>query len=263
MSTSLPQPATVSVDRRKPGLLYGIKHRWVRFKQGRNTGSSPSNFEKDFPFGGGSTEASTSVTGAPDEPQRKRDVYYAIPKGMPSRDGEEHTSRFRTARRRASRPQGKPSEPVEADAEEIVDVDVVVVDNSFEVGGQQESLTEPSAGPNATEHQPTVAMQPGQGKINGGYGWDPKDKQNGLNLSSSQYVRSRFIWILLRTLITELTLSMILDQWLILESLPCIFRPFSVSSDTDSPSCTESFFHISTMCNMRNNFIRKSGTSER
>ena len=186
MSTTLPQPATVSVDRRRPGLIHGLKSRWTRFKQSRNTSSSPSNIEKDFPFGGGSTEASVSVTGAPDEPQRKRDVYYAIPKGHTSRDGEEHTSRFRSARRRTSRPQGKPSEPVDNDADEVVDVDVVVVDNSFEVGGQQESLTEPSAGPNAAEHQPAVAMQPGPGKMNGGFGWDPKDKQNGLNLSSSQ-----------------------------------------------------------------------------
>lgn len=189
MSSSLPQPATVSVDRRNPGLIHGIRARWNRFKQSRNSGSSPSYFDKDFPLGGGSiTEASASITGAPDEPQRKRDVYYAIPKGQSSRDGEEHTSRFRTAKRKGTRPQVKPIEPLENDPEESIDVDVIVVDNSFEVGGQQESLTEPSAGPGAAEHQPPVAMQPGPGKISGGFGWDPKDKQNGLNLSSSQSV---------------------------------------------------------------------------
>jgi hypothetical protein len=67
---------------------------------------------------------------------------------------------------------------------------VVVVDNSFEVGGQQESLTEPSAGPGAAVHQPPVAMQPGPGKVSGGFGLDPQDKQNGLDSGSSQSVLS-------------------------------------------------------------------------
>jgi len=136
--SSLPQPATVSVDRR--GLLHGIKLRWTRFKQSMDSGSIPSYFDKEFPLGGGSTEASASVTGAPDEPQRKRDVYYAISRGRSSRDGDEHTSRFRTARRRGTRPHVKPAEPpVENDVEEIVDVDVVVVENSFEVGGPSQN----------------------------------------------------------------------------------------------------------------------------
>jgi hypothetical protein len=186
--SGLPQPATVSVDKsRGNGIVRGLRTRWTRFKQNRNTGSSPSMFDKDFPVGGGSTEASTSITGGPDEGQRRREVYYALPMNRSghSRDGEEGTSRFRT-RRRFIRDGGKSSEPVETD-DEMGDVDEIVVDNSFEVGGHQESLTEPSAGPAVTEHQPNVQMQTGQGKAKGAaYGWDPKDRTNGLNLSSSQ-----------------------------------------------------------------------------
>lgn len=143
-------------------------------------------FDRDFqPGGGGSTEASTSVTGPPEEGARRREVYYALPmnRSAQSREGEESYGRHRSQRRRLAKPPGKQSETTE-DPEEFGDVDEVVVDNSFEIGGPQESLTEPSAGPGVTEHQPT--MQPGQGKAKGGaFGWDPKDRQNGLNLSSS------------------------------------------------------------------------------
>jgi len=187
MSSSLPQPATVSINRRNPGIIPTIKAQWTRFKQSKGSGSSPSYFEKDFPVGGGSTDASASITGPPDEPPRKRDIYYAIAKGHYSRDGDELTSRLKGARRRGARPQAKVNElAMENDPEEVMDVDVVVVDNSFEIGGDQESLTEPSI--EAADHQPTVALQPGPGKISGGFGWDPKDKENGLNLSSTQSV---------------------------------------------------------------------------
>lgn len=146
-------------------------------------------FDKDFPLGGGSTEASTSVTGPQEEMGRKREVYYAIPvhRFGQSKDGEDSIGRFKAHRRKGTRANGRPTEPLENDPDEFGDVDEVVVDNSFEIGGQQESLTEPSAGPNVTENRPAVAMQPGQGKWTGGaFGWDPKDKQNGLPLSSSQ-----------------------------------------------------------------------------
>jgi hypothetical protein len=148
-------------------------------------------FDRDFPFGGGSTEASTSATGAPDEQQRRRDVYYAVQlhRGGHSRDGEESMGKNNSnnRRRKLQRHQGKASEVLETEEDEFADVDEVVVDNSFEVGGHMDSLTEPSGAVPVAEHQPNVTMQPGQGKLKGaGFGWNPKDKENALNLSSSQ-----------------------------------------------------------------------------
>jgi hypothetical protein len=189
--SSLPPPVTaVSVDDpRRGGIIGGLRAHWTRFRQNRNSGSSPSTFDKDFPVGGGSTEASTSVTGPADEGLRKREVYYAIPlhKGNHYRDGDDSLHKSRAQRKRMLRSGPKVNDATEHDPDEYGDVDEVVVDNSFEIGGQQESLTEPSAGPGITEHQPVVAMQGGQGKIKGGaFGWDPKDKTNGLQMSSSQ-----------------------------------------------------------------------------
>jgi hypothetical protein len=143
-------------------------------------------FDKDFPVRAGSTEA--SIISPADEGLRKRDVYYAIPlpKGSHHRGGD-GLNKSRGQRRGTLRSGAKVNEATEHDQDEYGDVDEVVVDNSFEIGGQQESLTEPSAGPGITDNQPVVTMQAGQGKIKGGaFGWDPKDKANGLQMSSSQ-----------------------------------------------------------------------------
>jgi hypothetical protein len=187
--SSLPPPVTaISVDHpRRGSIIGGLRAQWARFRQNRNSGSSPSTFDKEFPVG--STEASTSVTGPADEGLRKREVYYAIPlhKGSHFRDGDDSLHKPKGQRKRTLRPGAKVNDATDHDPDEYGDVDEVVVDNSFEIGGQQESLTEPSAGPGITENQPVVAMQTGQGKIKGGaFGWDPKDKTNGLQMSSSQ-----------------------------------------------------------------------------
>ncbi|KAG8781980.1 hypothetical protein FRC16_002746, partial [Serendipita sp. 398] len=188
---SLPTPATTTVTRgRDGGFVQGLKMRWSRFKQQRNTGSSPSMFDKDFQIGGGSTEASTSVTGAQEEGLRRRDIYYALPlsRGGHSKDGEEGLGKYKSQRKRLAKQPSKPNEG--DDPEDLGPVEEVIVDNSFEIGGHQESLTEPSNGPGVAEHAP-VEMQPGQGKVKGGaYGWDPKDRVHGLNLESSQPTHS-------------------------------------------------------------------------
>lgn len=189
--SSLPPPATVSTQRTE-GFFRNLKAHWIRFKQQRNTGSNPSMFDREGPSG--STDASeTQLPSAnnPDERLRKRDVYYAIPfhkTGQRSRDGDESFGRFKPRRSKPNRRSAKMtgSETVDVEPDDLGDVDEVVVDNSFEVGGPHESLTEPSGGP-VPDGQPNVAMQAGQGKITGGaYGWDPKDKNQGLNLGSSQ-----------------------------------------------------------------------------
>lgn len=191
--SSLPQPVTaISVDDkpRRGGLVGMLRSRWSRFKQSRNSGSNPSMFDKDFPAGGGSTEASTSITGPADEGVRRREVYYALPIHKSSHGDD---SFLKSRRKRTPRGVVKSNYTAENDPDELGDVNEVVVDNSFEIGGQQESLTEPSADHRITENQPAVVMQAGQGKIKGGaFGWDPKDKQNGMQMSSSQ-LRVNFI----------------------------------------------------------------------
>jgi len=122
--------------------------------------------------------------------RQRKDAYYAIP--------------FHQGRQRKRREDGdesflqltaKKAKPIPIDAggpaeteEEIGEVDEVVVDNSFEVGAPQESLTEPSGG---VEQLPNVSMQPGQGKPGMAFGWDPKDKHDGVTQNSSKCVPGR------------------------------------------------------------------------
>lgn len=151
---------------------------------------------------GGSTDASDTHPSAQDsvaqnsrdkegreDYRQRRDAYYAIPfhQGRQRRrrgDGDESFLRLNAKK-------GKPtgaSGPADTE-EEIEEVDEVVVDNSFEVGAPQESLTEPSGG--AVEQLPNVSLQPGQGKTGMAFGWDPRDKQDGVAQDSSKCVPER------------------------------------------------------------------------
>jgi len=197
MPEQLPPPVTTPInetfiDRQRGGLLQSIKTRWARFKRDRNTGSSPS-------MPGGSTDASDTHPSGQDsvaqyprnkedreDYRQRRDAYYAIPF---------HQGRQR--RRRGGRDESflqlnpKKGKPTDASGpgdteEEIGEVDEVVVDNSFEVGAPQESLTEPSGG--GVEPLPNVSMQPGQGKSGMAFGWDPRDKHDGVPQNSSRCI---------------------------------------------------------------------------
>jgi len=198
MPGQLPLPVTTAanalVDRRqRRGFLQSIKTRWARFERNRNTGSSPSVL-------GGSTDASDTHPSAQDsiaqnprdkddreDYRRRRDAYYAIPfhQGRQRRqrgDGDESFLQLKKA---------KPTDasgPVDTE-EDMGEVDEVVVDNSFEVGAPQESLTEPSGG--GVEQLPNVSMQPGQGKQGMAFGWDPRDKHDGVTQNSSKCVPER------------------------------------------------------------------------
>ncbi len=195
MPEQLPAPVTTAasgslLDWQHIGFLQSIKTRWTRFKR-RNTGSSPS-------IPGGSTDASDTHPSGQDsisqnprdkedleDSRRRRDAYYAIPF---------HQGRQRKRRGdvdetflQISAKKGKPidaSGPADTE-EDIGEVDEVVVDNSFEVGAPQESLTEPSGG---VEQLPNVSMQPGQGRPGMAFGWDPRDKHDGVPQYSSKCV---------------------------------------------------------------------------
>lgn len=180
------------IDRRRIGFVQSIKTRWTRFKRDRTTGSSPS-------MPGGSVDASDpsgqeSVSQNPrdrvdlEEYRRSKDAYYAIPfhQGRQRKrhgDGDESFLQ-RTTKKRIPINAGGPAET----EEEIGEVDEVVVDNSFEVGAPQESLTEPSGG---VEQLPNVSMQPGQGRPGMAFGWDPRDKHDGVTQNASKCVPDR------------------------------------------------------------------------
>jgi hypothetical protein len=122
-----------------------------------------------------------------EESRRRIDAYYAIPfhQGRQRRrrgDGDESVLQFHAKKSKPTDASG----PVDTE-EEIGVVDEVVVDNSFEVGAPQEPLTESSG----VEQLPNVSTQPGQGKIEKGFGWDPRDKHDGVTQNSSKCVPER------------------------------------------------------------------------
>lgn len=197
MPDQLPPPVTTAtkgtfIDWQRGGLLQSIKNGWVRFKRNRNTGSSPS-------MPGGSTDASDTHPSRQDsvaqnsrdkedreDYRQHKDAYYAIPLHQ-SRQRRRHGDRDESFLRLTPK-KGKPTGangPADTE-EEIGEVDEVVVDNSFEVGAPQESLTEPSGG--GAEPVPNVSMQPGQGKSGMAFGWDPRDKHDGVAQDSSKCV---------------------------------------------------------------------------
>ena len=196
MPGQLPLPVATAVNesliiQQRIGFLQSIKTRWTRFKRDRNTGSSSS-------MPGGSIDASDTHPSGQDsisqnprdkedleDSRQRRDAYYAIP-----------FHQVRQRKRRGDPEEGflqltaKKGKPIDASGpadteEDIGEVDEVVVDNSFEVGAPQESLTEPSGG---VEQLPNVSMQPGQGKPGNAFGWDPRDKHDGVTQNSSMCV---------------------------------------------------------------------------
>lgn len=120
--------------------------------------------------------------------RRRHDAYYAIPfhQGRQRRrhgDGDKNILQLNAKKSKPTDTSGLANTE-----EELGEVDEVVVDNSFEVGAPQESLTEPSG---SVEELPNVSMQPGQGKPGMAFGWDPSDKHDGVAQNPSKCVPER------------------------------------------------------------------------
>jgi len=190
MANQLPPPVTTAANESLiTGFVQSIKTRWAHFKRDRNTGSSPSMASVDASDTHPSRQdTSQNLRDKEDleDYRRRRDAYHAIPFHQSRQrkrhgDGDESFLQLNAKEGRPTNASGP-----EDTEQEIGEVDEVVVDNSFEVGAPQVSLTEPSGG--GVEQLPNVSMQPGQGKPGMAFGWDPRDKQDGVAQNSSKCV---------------------------------------------------------------------------